>query len=139
MNGLAGRDWLQGDDGRDVLKGGRDKDRLWGGLKADLITCGKDADRILYYSAEESTADQADTVKFGKKDRFQFRSFDGDSITEGQQSLRYIGKKAFSGAAGELRFTGSGLQADTTGDGQADFVVNFTKETPWFSKANILI
>ena len=139
MNGLAGRDWLQGDTGRDVLKGGKDKDRLWGGQGTDEITGGKDADRILYYAAEESTAEQADTVKFGKKDRFQFRSFDGDSITEGQQSLRYIGKKAFTGTAGELRFTGSGLQADTTGDGQADFVVNFTRSTPWFSEANILI
>ena len=69
----------------------------------------------------ESTAEQADTGTFGKQDRFQFRSFDGDSITEGQQSLRYIGKKAF---------TGSGLQADTTGDGQADFVVNFARATP---------
>ncbi|WP_254896157.1 calcium-binding protein [Synechococcus sp. HK05] len=139
MDGYAGRDWLQGDAGRDVLKGGRDKDRLWGGAGADQITGGKHADRILYYSANESTIDQADTVKFGKKDRFQFRSFDGDSVTEGQQSLRYIGKKAFSGSAGELRFTGGGLQADTTGDGQADFVVNFAKATPWFSEANILI
>ena len=121
------------------IRGKAGKDRLYGDLGADFITGGKDTDRIIYYSADESTASQADTVKFGKKDRFQFRSFDGDSLTEGQQSLRYIGKKAFSGAASELRFTGSGLQADTTGDGQADFVVNFAKATPWFSEANILL
>lgn len=30
-------------------------------------------------------------------------------------------------------------QADTTGDGQADFVVNFARSTPWFSEANTLI
>jgi hypothetical protein len=130
MNGKAGRDWLQGDVGRDALFGGRDKDRLWGGLDADVINGGKDSDRILYFSVDESTADQADTATFGKNDRFKFLGFDGDSVTDGQQSLRYIGKKAFSGSAGELRFTSSGLQADTTGDGQADFVVNFAKATP---------
>ena len=95
--------------------------------------------RIIYYTADESSAGQADTVKFGKQDRFQFRSFDGDRVTDGQQSLRYIGGREFTGRAGELRYIGRGLQADTTGDGQADFVVNFAKATPWFSEANILL
>ena len=139
LNGTKRRDSLIGNVLGNEIRGKAGKDRLYGDLGADFITGGKDTDRIIYYSADESTASQADTVKFGKKDRFQFRSFDGDSLTEGQQSLRYIGKKAFSGAASELRFTGSGLQADTTGDGQADFVVNFAKATPWFSEANILL
>ncbi|MBM3937828.1 MAG: hypothetical protein FJ333_04130, partial [Sphingomonadales bacterium] len=135
--GQAGNDWLHGDLGNDLLKGRRGRDRLWGGEGADAIYAGKNTDRIIYYSYVESTASQADTVHFGKKDRFQFRSFDGDHVTDGQQSLRYIGDQKFTGSAGELRYTGKGLQADTTGDGQADFVVNFAKETPWFSEANI--
>ena len=139
FSGTKRRDSLIGNVLANEIRGKAGKDRLYGGLGADFITGGKDADRIIYYTADESSAGQTDTVKFGKKDRFQFRSFDGDSLTEGQQSLRYIGKKAFTGAAGELRFTGSGLQADTTGDGQADFVVNFAKATPWFSEANILL
>ena len=76
-------------------------------------------------------------MRFGKDDRFYFKSFDGDTLTEGQQSLRYIGDEQFSGSAGELRYTGSGLKADTTGDGIADFSVSFNKATPWFSEANI--
>jgi hypothetical protein len=52
-----------------------------------VLKGGKDADRIPYYSAEESSTEQA----------------------------------------------------DATGDGQADFVVNFARAAPWFSEANILI
>jgi serralysin len=139
LDGKVGRDWLQGEDGHDALYGRGCKDRFWGGNGRDVIHGGKDADRVLYFSVEESTIDQADTVTFGRKDHFQFRSFDGDTVTEGQQSLRYIGKKAFSGSAGELRYTGSALQADTTGDGQTNFVVNFAKATPWFSESNLLL
>ena len=139
FRGTKHKDRLTGNALSNSMSGRGGNDRIFGDLGTDQLKGGKGKDRFIYRSAEESTVTQQDTVSFGKKDRFDFRSFDGDSITEGQQSLRYIGKKAFSGAAGELRFTGSGLQADTTGDGQADFVVNFAKATPWFSEANILI
>ena len=139
LAGRRGNDWLDGDLGNDTLRGNKGNDRLYGGDGADQQSGGGGADRLIYYAASESRADLADTVTFSDQDRFDFRSFDGDSITEGQQSLHYIGKKALSGSAGELRFTGRGLQADTTGDGQADFVVNFTKATPWFSQDHILI
>ena len=72
----------------------------------------------------ESTAALRDTVKFAKNDRFVFSSFDGDTITEGIQMLSFIGKQTFSGTAGELRATRSVLEADTNGDGLADFAVN---------------
>jgi hypothetical protein len=124
ISGLKGNDWLVGDLGNDILKGSRGKDGLYGGEGADLITGGKDRDRIYYTDASESTIDQRDTVKFGKVDRFVFSSFDGDSTTEGQQMLSFIGKQAFSGTAGELRATRSVLEADTNGDGLADFAVN---------------
>ena len=124
ISGLKGNDWLVGDLGNDILKGSRGKDGLYGGEGADLITGGKDRDRIYYTDASESTIDQRDTVKFGKVDRFVFSSFDGDSTTEGQQTLSFIGKQAFSGTAGELRATRSVLEADTNGDGLADFAVN---------------
>ena len=124
ISGLKGNDWLVGDLGNDILKGSRGKDGLYGGEGADLITGGKDRDRIYYTDASESTIDQRDTVKFGKVDRIVFSSFDGDSTTEGQQMLSFIGKQAFSGTAGELRATRSVLEADTNGDGLADFAVN---------------
>lgn len=137
--GTKRKDALTGNLLANVIRGRMGNDRLWGGLGADHITGGQDRDRILYTAADESTPSQSDTVFFGMSDRFIFKSFDGDALTEGQQSLRYIGKKGFSGSAGELRYSGSGLLADTTGDGQADFAVSFAKATPWFSEANLTI
>jgi hypothetical protein len=106
INGKKGNDWLQGGLGIDVLIGGRGNDRY------------------VYTSADESTSTKRDSVKVGKGDRFVFSSFDGDSSTDGQQKLRFIGKQAFSGTVGELRATRSVLEADLNGDGLADFAVN---------------
>ena len=108
INGKKGNDWLQGGLGIDVLIGGRGNDRYE------------------YTSPDESTTTQRDSVKFGKGDRFVFSSFDGDTITEGQQKLTFIGKQAFSGVAGELRATRSVLEADLNGDSMADFAVNLS-------------
>jgi len=139
LYGRGGNDWLQGDLGNDNLRGSKGNDKLYGGAGADDQRGGEGADRIIYYAASESTANLADTVTFSRKDHFDFRSFDGDSITEGVQSLRYIGKQSLSGTAGELRVTRSSLQADTTGDGIADFVVNFRKSVPFFSDSNLML
>jgi hypothetical protein len=130
-------DWLAGSRGDDTLRGKKGKDRLYGGAGADDIKGGKDSDRIIYFDASESTTSQRDTIHLDRKDRLVFNSFDGDSTSDGQQSLRYIGTDSFSGSAGELRYTGNGLEADTTGDGSADFAVNFTNTTNWFSEKNI--
>ena len=137
--GTKRKDAITGNLLDNTLKGKKSNDWLYGDLGKDLLIGGKGRDRYVYLNAEESTRTQADKVRVGKDDRFYFKSFDGDTLTEGQQSLRYIGDERFSGSAGELRYTGSGLKADTTGDGIADFSVSFTKATPWFSEANISI
>jgi hypothetical protein len=111
FNGKKGNDWLQGGLGIDVLIGGRGNDRY------------------VYTAADESTAAQRDSVRVGRGDRFVFSSFDGDSSTDGQQKLSFIGKKAFSGVAGELRATRSVLEADLNGDSLADFAVNLRGNT----------
>ena len=127
--GKTGNDWLEGDLGNDILKGSHGNDGLYGGEGADQITGGKDRDRYYYTSASESTTALRDTVKFAKEDRFVFSSFDTDATTEAQQKLSFIGKQAFSGIAGELRATRSVLEADTNGDGLADFAVNLRSNT----------
>ena len=138
LNGKKGNDWLVGDLGNDILKGSRGKDGLFGGEGADLITGGKDRDRIYYTDASESSVDQRDTVKFGKQDRFVFSSFDGDSVTEGQQKLTFIGKSTFSSVAGELRATRSVLEADLNGDSIADFAINLRGNT-LISSSNLVL
>lgn len=134
IDGTSGRDWLYGGLGDDILKGGKGTDHLHGGEGADIIIGGKKwRDYILYDNPFESTSDRPDTVKLDRRDRLDFRSFDGDSTTDGRQKLIYIGNSNFSGIAGEMRSTKSRLMADTTGDGEADFIVNFMKPAHFFS------
>jgi Ca2+-binding RTX toxin-like protein len=121
LRGYKGRDKLVGDLGKDTLIGGADNDRLDGGEDADLLIGGGGRDRFIYRSEADSAIGQSDTIrKFSRRDRFDLRNFDTDVKFE------FIGNDAFSGKAGELRATRSSLQADLTGDGIADFRVNFT-------------
>ena len=138
INGRKGKDLLQGDLGNDILKGSSGNDRIYGGEGADQITGGRDKDRFIYTLASDSSTSLRDTVKFGSEDRFVFRSFDGDSTTEGQQKLSFIGKSTFSGVAGELRATRSVLEADLNGDSIADFAVNLRGNT-LISSSNLVL
>jgi Ca2+-binding RTX toxin-like protein len=136
--GKKGKDWLVGDLGNDILKGSLGNDRLYGGEGADQITGGQDKDRFIYTLASDSSTSLRDTVKFGQEDCFVFSSFDGDSTTEGQQKLSFIGKQAFSGVAGELRATRSVLEADLNGDSIADFAINLRGNT-LISSSNLVL
>jgi Ca2+-binding RTX toxin-like protein len=118
------RDALTGNVLANTLNGKKGNDWLQGGLGSDILVGGDGKDRYIYTEAADSAVEQRDTVKVGKEDRFVFSNFDGDSVTEGQQKLVFIGTKAFSGEAGELRTTRSALEADLNGDSLADFVIN---------------
>lgn len=113
-------------------------DRLYGGEGADQIKGGRDKDRFIYTAATDSTSSLRDTVKFGKEDRFVFTSFDGDSTTDGQQKLSFIGKQAFSGVAGELRATRSVLESDLNGDSFVDFAINL-RGSHLISSSNLVL
>jgi len=136
--GKKGRDWLEGDLGNDILKGSLGNDHLYGGEGADQITGGRDKDRFIYTLASDSSTSLRDTVKSGSEDRFVFRSFDGDSTTEGQQQLSFIGKSMFTGVAGELRATRFVLEADLNGDSLADFAINLRGNT-LISSSNLVL
>jgi hypothetical protein len=127
FNGTKRKDVLTGNILANTINGRKKNDWLQGGLGSDVLIGGKGKDRYVYVSGDESTASARDTVRFGKGDRFVFSSFDGDSTTEGQQKLTFIGKDAFSGVAGELRATRSLLEADINGDSLADFAVNLRR------------
>lgn len=124
LNGTKRKDVLTGNILANTINGRKKNDWLQGGLGADVLIGGKGKDRYVYVSADESTPSARDTVRLGKKDRFVFSSFDGDSTTEGHQKLSFIGRQAFSGLAGELRASRSLLEADLNGDGISDFALN---------------
>ncbi|MEB3201468.1 MAG: DUF4347 domain-containing protein [Synechococcus sp.] len=139
FRGTRTNDHLSGNLLANNLIGRKGNDVLTGGLGADFINPGKGRDRIVYYRTDESSAAHSDVVDFDIDDRFDLRSFDGDSLSDGVQALHYIGREKFSGRPAELRATRYGLMADTTGDGIADFVVQFSKKTPFFSEDNLLV
>jgi Ca2+-binding RTX toxin-like protein len=127
--GTKRRDVLTGNLLSNTIRGRKGNDWLQGGLGIDNLIGGRGKDRFVYTDAAESTAAQRDSVKVGRGDRFVFSSFDGDSSTDGQQKLSFIGRAAFSGVAGELRATRSVLEADLNGDSLADFAVNLRGNT----------
>jgi Ca2+-binding RTX toxin-like protein len=121
-------DRLKGGDGDDRLDGGGGDDVLVGGRGNDVLTGGAGADRFVFDEPSHSSAETVDLV-------FDFSAFDGDKIdvsgidanswTLTDDAFTFIGDRAFSGTAGELRFedgTYHGvLQGDLNGDGTPDF------------------
>ena len=64
-------------------------------------------------------------------DNIDLSMFDANTKKSGLQDFTFIGKKEFSGKAGELRFEKTAdktvLYADINGDRKADFEVEFAK------------
>jgi Ca2+-binding RTX toxin-like protein len=122
LRGLAGKDTLFGDKGDDMLVGGAGADKLTGGL---------DADKFTFNSVAESRAaggiDRIMDFSRAQKDKIALSAIDANTTKAGNQAFSFIGTKAFSGKAGELRYQKSGsdsvVAGDVNGDGKADFTV----------------
>jgi Ca2+-binding RTX toxin-like protein len=131
-------DILNGNDGDDELDGGKNHDELTGGLGADLLTGGEDFDSFIFLAITDSTKGKAgrDTIlDFAQGDKIDLSAIDaktGDGKPDGV--FKFIKKKDFHDKKGELRYkvTKDGdalLQADTNGNGKADFSVLVTDVT----------
>jgi serralysin len=126
--GQDDNDTLGGDAGNDILDGGNGKDSLTGNAGADNLTGGPSADRFIFLkTADSRTAGGRDTIEdFSRAqgDRIVLSAIDANTTLGGNQSFKFIGTAAFSGAAGELRYQKNGgnsnIFADTNGDGVAD-------------------
>ena len=129
LRGGGGDDVLTGGRRGDALFGDAGADRLIGGRGLDTLTGGDGADRFVFKTAGDSgaTGKTADVIA-------DFNASDGDRIDLSRldpagpaKSFTFIGRDAFSGNAGELRFgvaKGDALvQADLDGDGTADLVL----------------
>ena len=126
--GVAGHDTLNGGDGSDTLTGGSGRDTLVGGAARDIFD---------YNLVTESTvaSNGRDLIKDFLRGTDDIDLSGIDAITGGaNNAFKFIGKAAFGGSAGQLRFfftnpAGTAddrttVEGDVNGDRQADFRID---------------
>ena len=136
LSGGKGWDRLYGRRGDDTLLGGLGGDALYGNNGADVMSGGSTGvrDRFIYFSATDTGvgAGNRDVITdfVAGEDRIEISRIDADTTQDRKQEFDFIGTDGFSGTAGELRYSHTGgdtiIQADTDGDGAADFEIELT-------------
>lgn len=123
--GGAGADTLTGRGGDDTINGGAGNDLINGNGGGDMLKGGAGADRFNF----TSTSGTNTIVDFSPEegDLIRLHSMDANSNTDANEAFTFIGTTAFSGTAGELRYSLEGsnaiVQGDLNGDGVADLSV----------------
>ncbi|WP_354065568.1 calcium-binding protein [Devosia sp. 2618] len=132
LYGGAGNDKLDGGAGNDLLDGGAGNDQLYGGLGADILIGGAGADTFIYKSIKESTLDAKgrdfiNDFSQAQKDKINLSAIDANTKIAGDQAFNFVGTKAFTNKAGELRYEHKDgdtyVYGDVDGDGKADFAI----------------
>ncbi|EDL50119.1 calcium-binding protein [Erythrobacter sp. SD-21] len=131
LYGLDGNDRLDGGGDNDLLFGGAGNDALTGSWGKDIMTGGSGADRFLFGDTGHSSAfaSLADTIMdFSRPEGDRIDLSQIDAISGGENdSFTFVGRSAFSGIAGELRWYANGgrlyVAGDVDGDGAADFLI----------------
>ena len=123
-----------GNSGNNVLNGGGGSDVIVGGGGHDVLTGGSGADTFVFNSVTDSSVGNPDKITDFEvgRDWIDLRGIDADTTASGDQQFHFPeGQGAtmhFTGHAGELIWNLSGdswqVQADTNGDGQADFALS---------------
>jgi len=126
LQGNLGNDSLYGSGGNDRLYGGSGNDKLYGQGGSDILTGGSGADTFVFMYQSDSSPSSRDTIKDFQRgqDRIDLRPIDANAKISGNQAFSFIGKSAFTGAAGQLKFTNHVLSADVNGDKISDLVIN---------------
>jgi Ca2+-binding RTX toxin-like protein len=132
LNGGDGNDYISGGAGSDTLSGGAGNDTLIGGAGSDSLNGGAGNDRFDFDLVSHSPAGPAlrDSIVGGfshGSDLIDLATIDANTLVGGNQAFSFIGSAAFSGVAGQLRFTNySGnviIDADVNGDSAADMQI----------------
>jgi serralysin len=126
LQGNLGNDQLYGGTGNDRLYGGSGNDRLYGQSGTDSFTGNSGADTFVFSYSSESSPLSKDTIRDFKRgeDHIDLRPIDANTKLANNQAFSFIGKSAFTGAAGQLKFASGVLAADVNGDRITDFAVS---------------
>jgi Ca2+-binding RTX toxin-like protein len=132
LSGGDGNDFMVGGAGNDTLNGGDGNDTLIGGAGSDILNGGAGNDRFDFDAVSDSPAGPAlrDSILGGFThgfDRIDLSTIDANTLVGGNQAFSFIGSAAFSGVAGQLRYSNfSGnviIDADVNGDSVADMQI----------------
>ena len=92
------------------------------------------SDLYVYRSVAESTAAERDMIVLDNGDKIDLSFIDAQPGSPGHQPFNYIGDRAVTNNAGELRAIQSGslwvVEADIDGNGVADLVIDVLASTP---------
>ena len=134
--GEDGNDTLVGGPGTDYMNGGNGNDTLVAGPGKDTVVGGAGADRFVFLAASDLGNLPTNTsviLDFSRTDgdKIDLSSFDANPTTSKKDAFTFLGDKAFTKHAGELRVTTSGsywnVQGDLNGDGIADISLNVSR------------
>ena len=133
LYGNTSANLLSGGAGDDILSAGAGNDTLYGGLGADDLTGGAGADTFVFKTLADTTVAAAgrDTIfDFSGTggDRIDLSAIDANEAASGNQAFTYLGTSAFTGKAGELRYSKQAsdtyVYGDTNGDKKVDFAIH---------------
>lgn len=127
LDGKSGDDEIRGGDGDDKVIGAGGKDDLYGDTGADTF---------IYQSVKDSTVAMSgrDTIfDFSRSqgDHIDLSAIDANTKVSGNQAFSFVGTKAFSGKAGELRYektlSDTYIFVDVNGDKVADLAIHLDR------------
>ncbi len=127
IRGLGGNDVLYGLGGNDLLDGGAQNDVLIGGAGKDMLIGGSGSDQFVFETLADSSFAAPDTIADFRRgeDRILLSAIDANALASGNQAFTLIGSSAFTGSAGQLRYTYSGGDLIVTGDVDGDRFADF--------------
>jgi serralysin len=126
IKGEGGKDTLYGRNGNDMLEGGSGGDKIFGQSGKDMLIGGSGADVFVFQTLSDSRGSAVDTIEDFHRgsDHIDLRGIDANTKVASDQAFTFIGKTAFHGKAGELRFADGIVSGDANGDKIADFKIN---------------
>ena len=130
LTGGSAADSISGLDGNDTLDGGAGNDRLDGGPGADTLTGGAGADSFAFRPADLAATDTITDFSKAQGDKILLSELDANTNTAANDKFAFIGAKAFSGQAGQLRYEVTNgethVYGDMNGDKVADLHIKLT-------------